>query len=49
MSRLTDLITQAKAKDPQMGMDLEREFKSEQGEKYGAPVSVRPRIGQSSF
>nr|WP_306535310.1 DNA methyltransferase [Geobacter sp.] len=28
MSRLTDLITQAKAKDPQMGMDLEREFKA---------------------
>lgn len=27
MSRLTDLIAQAKAKDPQMGMDLEREFK----------------------
>lgn len=28
MSRLTDLITQAKAKDPQMGMDLEREIKA---------------------
>jgi adenine-specific DNA-methyltransferase len=28
VSRLTDLITQAKAKDPQMGMDLEREFKA---------------------
>ena len=28
MSRLTDLITQAKAKDPQMGADLEREFKA---------------------
>lgn len=28
MSRLTDLISQAKAKDPQMGMDLEREFKA---------------------
>ena len=28
MSRLTDLIAQAKAKDPQMGMDLEREFKA---------------------
>lgn len=27
MSRLTDLITQAKAKDPTMGADLEREFK----------------------
>lgn len=27
MSRLTDLIAQAKAKDPQMGADLEREFK----------------------
>lgn len=26
MSRLTDLIAQAKAKDPQMGADLEREF-----------------------
>lgn len=28
MSRLTDLIAQAKSKDPQMGMDLEREFKT---------------------
>ena len=28
MSRLTDLIAQAKAKDPQMGMDLEREFRA---------------------
>lgn len=28
MSRLTDLITQAKAKDPQLGADLEREFKA---------------------
>lgn len=28
MSRLTDLIAQAKTKDPQMGMDLEREFKA---------------------
>ncbi|BDP33787.1 site-specific DNA-methyltransferase [Vibrio antiquarius] len=28
MSRLTDLIAQAKAKDPQMGADLEREFKA---------------------
>lgn len=28
MSRLTDLIAQAKSKDPQMGMDLEREFKA---------------------
>lgn len=28
MSRLTDLIVQAKAKDPQMGADLEREFKA---------------------
>ncbi len=27
MSRLSDLIAQAKAKDPQMGADLEREFK----------------------
>lgn len=27
MSRLTDLIAQAKAKDPQMGSDLEREYK----------------------
>lgn len=27
MSRLTDLIAQAKAKDPQLGVDLEREFK----------------------
>ncbi|HGL5235553.1 site-specific DNA-methyltransferase [Burkholderia multivorans] len=27
MSRLTDLIAQAKAKDPTMGADLEREFK----------------------
>lgn len=27
MSRLTDLIAQAKAKDPRMGADLEREFK----------------------
>jgi adenine-specific DNA-methyltransferase len=26
--RLTDLIAQAKAKDPQMGADLEREFKA---------------------
>lgn len=28
MSRLTDLIAQAKARDPQMGADLEREFKA---------------------
>ncbi|WP_197971390.1 site-specific DNA-methyltransferase [Citrifermentans bremense] len=28
VSRLTDLIAQAKAKDPQMGLDLEREFKA---------------------
>lgn len=27
MSRLTDLIAQAKAKDPQLGVDLDREFK----------------------
>lgn len=27
MSRLTDLIAQAKAKDPQLGLDLDREFK----------------------
>src|SRR4051812_6254258 len=26
VSRLSDLITQAKAKDPQLGADLEREF-----------------------
>ena len=28
MSRLTDLIAQAKSKDPQLGHDLEREFKT---------------------
>jgi adenine-specific DNA-methyltransferase len=28
VSRLTDLIAQAKTKDPQMGKDLEREFKA---------------------
>ena len=28
MSRLTDLIAQAKAKDPQLGADLEREYKA---------------------
>lgn len=28
MSRLTELIAQAKAKDPQMGADLEREFRA---------------------
>ncbi|NRP59225.1 site-specific DNA-methyltransferase [Marinobacterium sp. xm-d-564] len=28
MSRLTDLIAQTKAKDPQLGQDLEREFKT---------------------
>ena len=27
MSRLTDLIAQAKAKDPQLGADLDREFR----------------------
>lgn len=27
MSRLTDLIAEAKAKDPQMGADLERELR----------------------
>ena len=27
MSRLTDLIAQAKTKDPQLGADLDREFK----------------------
>lgn len=28
MSRLTDLLAQAKTKDPQLGADLEREFKA---------------------
>ncbi|TAH47211.1 MAG: hypothetical protein E6R11_01980 [Rhodocyclaceae bacterium] len=28
MSRLTDLLAQAKARDPQMGADLEREFQA---------------------
>ena len=28
LSRLTDLIARAKAKDPQLGADLEREFKA---------------------
>lgn len=28
MSRLTDLIAQVKTKDPQMGLDLESEFKA---------------------
>jgi len=28
VSRLTDLIAQAKAKDPQLGADLDREFKA---------------------
>lgn len=28
MSRLTDLISQAKAKDPELGKELEREFKT---------------------
>lgn len=28
MSRLTDLIAQTKAKDPQLGADLEREFRA---------------------
>lgn len=28
MSRLTDLIAQAKRKDPQLGADLDREFKA---------------------
>ena len=28
MSRLTEIIAQAKAKDPQLGADLEREFKA---------------------
>ena len=28
MSRLTDLIAQAKSKDTQLGADLEREFKA---------------------
>jgi adenine-specific DNA-methyltransferase len=28
VSRLTELIAQAKAKDPQMGTDLDREFKA---------------------
>ena len=27
MSRLTDLVSQVKAKDPQLGLDLDREFK----------------------
>lgn len=27
MSRLTDLIAQAKSKDPQLGADLDKEFK----------------------
>jgi adenine-specific DNA-methyltransferase len=27
VSRLTDLIAQAKAKDPELGADLEREFR----------------------
>ncbi|MCL4835527.1 MAG: hypothetical protein KJZ86_24015, partial [Caldilineaceae bacterium] len=33
MSRLTDLIAQAKAKDPQLGADLEREFKALSGRR----------------
>lgn len=28
MSRLTDLIAKAKAEDPQLGADLEREFRA---------------------
>ena len=28
MSRLTDLIAKAKAKDPQLGADMEREFRA---------------------
>ena len=28
MSRLTDLLAQAKARDPQLGTDLEREFQA---------------------
>ena len=28
MSRLTDLIAKAKGKDPQLGADLEREFRA---------------------
>ena len=28
MSRLTDLIVQTKAKDPQLGADLDREFQA---------------------
>ena len=28
LSRLTDLITEAKARDPQLGADLEREFRA---------------------
>lgn len=28
MSQLTELISQARVKDPQMGADLEREFKA---------------------
>ena len=35
MSRLTDLIAQAKAKDPQLGADLEREVQ-------GAVVAPAP-------
>jgi len=33
MSRLTDLIRQAKAKDAQMGADLEREFQALSGRR----------------
>lgn len=33
MSRLTDLIAQAKARDPQMGADLEREFQALSGRR----------------
>ena len=31
MSRPTDLIAQAKAKDPQLGADLDQEFKAQSG------------------
>lgn len=35
MSRLTDLIAQAKAKDPQLGADLEREFSKQLSTRGG--------------
>lgn len=56
MSRLTDLITKAKAEDPQLGADLDREFRALSSRlSFGlnferqTPFGRTPRINSTQF